>query len=178
MEHQEQVEPGTWRFSRTFCFSPLLLSACRLHSFHCRPAGSTWQDTWLLTAPVFCILWLPHWRGFSFFLSFGLKSSGQGLWLAHLGPGPVAKSMRSFKTTPCNSQKYLQKHEKETMISRTQYQICMFKIHRYTKLLHIIQRYMYFQRTYIKHIRVVSEEGRNTNGNWNVGKKEKRERPC
>lgn len=37
---------------------------------------------------------------------------------------------------------------------------------------------MYFQRTYVKHIRVASEEGRNMSGNWNVGKKEKRERPC
>ena len=59
------------------------------------------------------------------------------------------------------------------MISRTQYQICMFKIHRYTKQYYIIQRKMYFQRTYIKHIRVASEEGRNMSGNWNVGKKRK-----
>lgn len=33
---------------------------------------------------------------------------------------------------------------------------------------------MYFQRTYIKHIRVASEEGRNMSGNWNVGKKKEK----
>ena len=48
---------------------------CFLHVgfilFHCRPAGSTWQDIWLLTAPVLHFMASTLER--DFFLSFSSK---------------------------------------------------------------------------------------------------------
>lgn len=107
------------------CFSPLLFSACWLHSFSLQTSWFHMAGHLGADSSCFTFYGFHTGKGF-FFLSFSSKildkdSDGyilaQDQWSRVLG----------HLTILCNSEKYLQKHEKEWFLK--QYQLCTFKTH-------------------------------------------------